>query len=320
MNTTQLPISPVRFVEDRAQDIHQYWMGFAQLSGVTEILKQVLFYDKYNGIDADVLARAAARGTAIHEAVQAWLLQESWTPAEDLIEYDYEARAAVMAWGNSEATNYLLNSARPISCEYLVSNEEDIATKIDIVFEEADGDDITDIKTTAELDMEYVGWQLSVEKVLYQSQTGRKVKRLLVLWYNRGLSLWEVHEVKDKGEEAVASLISDWRAGVRREVSKVITDYPAPVVQLGNLYLALELEIKRLEAQREDFRSRLKALMNENDIKTLKLEGFTCSVVAPSERRTLDSKRLVAEHPELKTILDGYYKVSTVTESLKITL
>lgn len=36
------------------------------LSGVTSIIKQVLFPDKYKGIPESVLAKAAERGTAIH--------------------------------------------------------------------------------------------------------------------------------------------------------------------------------------------------------------------------------------------------------------
>ena len=62
----QLYESPVQFIEDRPNNIHEYWLGFGTLQGVTTILKNVIFYDKYSDIDPAVLRRAADRGTAIH--------------------------------------------------------------------------------------------------------------------------------------------------------------------------------------------------------------------------------------------------------------
>ena len=51
--------SPVQFIENRQEGLHKYLFGLEELTGVTTILKDVMFRDKYSGID-DALLRNAA--------------------------------------------------------------------------------------------------------------------------------------------------------------------------------------------------------------------------------------------------------------------
>jgi len=63
MNLLDLHRSSVHFDEQS----HTYTTtDGVSLSGVTSIIKQVLFPDKYRGIPEGVLAKAAERGTEIH--------------------------------------------------------------------------------------------------------------------------------------------------------------------------------------------------------------------------------------------------------------
>lgn len=63
MNALDLHRSSVRFDEQS----HTYTTSDGrQLTGVTSILKQALFPDKYKGIPETILSKAAERGTAIH--------------------------------------------------------------------------------------------------------------------------------------------------------------------------------------------------------------------------------------------------------------
>lgn len=322
MKPTTLPQSRVQFIENRAEGLHAYMLDLEELTGVTTVLKQVLFYDKYNGISEDVLRRAAARGTAIHEAVQAHLLGIPYDPAPDTLEFKAEAARALESWQAYERGSELQTMVETECVEYLVSNEQDIASKIDVVFKNRGGEGYTlaDIKTTSEFDEEYLSWQLSIYADFFRQQTGQQVSMLIAMWYNRSRGTWQVIQVKDKGHDAVQSLIDDWRKGLQREVAKVETQYPAPVIELGQMYRDIENEIKRLTAERDEFRKGLMGLMKENGIKSVELEGFRATYIEPTERRSFDVKKLLALHPELEAEINDCYKTSQVSESIKITI
>lgn len=322
MKPTTLPQSKVQFIENRAEGLHAYMLDLEELTGVTTVLKQVLFYDKYNGISEEVLRRAAARGTAIHEAVQAHLLGIPYNPAPDTLEFKTEAARALASWQNYERGSELQTMVETECVEYLVSNEQDIASKVDVVFKNKGGEGYTlaDIKTTSEFDEEYLSWQLSIYADFFRQQTGEAVTMLVAMWYNRSRGTWQVIQVKDKGHDAVQSLIDDWRKGLQREVAKVETQYPAPVIELGQMYRDIENEIKRLTAERDEFRKGLMGLMKENGIKSVELEGFRATYIEPTERRSFDVKKLLALHPELEAEINECYKTSQVSETIKITV
>lgn len=171
---------------------HTYTFLGSLLSGVTSLLHRTLFASKYRGISAEVLAKAAAYGHNIHEQIELvdTLGVVSQTPA-------------VQAYLQMKADLKLTTLAN----EYLVSDEQYIASSIDIVF-----DDLTlaDIKTTSRLDMEYLSWQLSMYAYLFELQNaGLKVPRLLAIWlpkpqYGKPM----IVEVPRKSNDALKVLIA----------------------------------------------------------------------------------------------------------------
>lgn len=308
-----LPISPVRFIEDNEQGIHQYWKGFDQLHGVTEILKDVIFYDKYAGIDEEVLRNAARRGTAIHEIVQAELMNTEYVNSGEFAD---DAKRALKAWNVFAEGTGLFDIYKPDCVEYLVSDEKEIASKVDVVFKDGKEYVLSDIKTTVKLDEEYLSWQLSVYKYLFERQTGEKVSRLIALWYDRHNNAWMAKEVKDKGADMVEKLIAMWHEGGKMER----TELPAPLIEIGEAYKGIELQIKKYEEQRAEFRTKLMDMMKEYGVKSVKLEGFSATYKEPTTRKSFDIKAMIADHPELKEITDNYYKTSAVAESILIKL
>ena len=305
-----LPVSDVLFVEES----HKYYKGFTELQGVTTILKEVLFYDKYYGIDEEVLRKAAERGTAIHEIVQSYLMHTKYTESDNE-EIRAEALRALFSWKAFDCGAEITNVFKPIAVEYLVSNNIDIASKIDVVMQSGKEYILADIKTTTSLDEDYLSWQLSIYKYLFELQTGYKVSHLLALWYDRANDSWTAKEVKDKGTEEILKLIEDWHNGIRREK---IVELPAPLLEVGKAYQDIELEIKRIEEKRNEFRSRLMEMMKEYGVKSVKLDGFLATYKEPTERKSFDVKAMLKEHPELKEIVDNYYKTSQVAESIMI--
>lgn len=302
-----LPISPVRFIEDRTAGIHKYYKGFTELHGVTEILKEVIFYDKYQGIDSETLKNAANRGTAIHEIVQDYLMGKEHPL---VFEFAEDAEKALKSWKRFAEGTGLFDLYKPDSVEYLVSDEKEIASKIDVVFKN-EGYVLADIKTTSRFDEEYLSWQLSVYADLFRMQTGQRIECLLALWYDRTNDSWMAKEVKDKGHEEIVKLIEDWHNGVKR-----VVDTPAPILEVSKFYRDIELQIANLESQRNDFRTRLMEMMKEYGVKSVKLDGFSATYKEPTERKTFDTKKFQAAHPELD--LSDFYKTSKVAESIMV--
>lgn len=224
----QLYESPVQFIEDRANNIHEYWLGFDTLQGVTTILKNVIFYNKYSDIDPAVLRRAADRGTAIHEAVQAYLdgkPQPTCAP-----EFEGVVAAALESFKMFQQTTKA-GTWQHVASEYMVSNEEDVASKVDLIEAERTFDEsfdliLVDIKTTSELDEEYLSWQLSAYKVYFESNNGFgswNNVRLYAYWYDIPINRWSYLPIPFKGYDAVADLIQAYRDGEMWDWSKAIS-------------------------------------------------------------------------------------------------
>ena len=171
---------------------HTYNLMGQSLSGVTSLLHRTLFADKYRGIDKSVLAKAAAYGHNIHEQIELvdTLGVESTTPA---VQAYVEMRDAL--------------GLKVLANEYLVSDEEYIASSIDITFEDFT---LADVKTTSRLDMEYLSWQLSIYAHLFERQNPTlRVPRLLAIWLPKPqYGKPNIIEVPRKSDDAVKVLIS----------------------------------------------------------------------------------------------------------------
>ena len=140
-----------------------------ELSGITGIIKDLVFQDKYAGVSEEVLKAAAERGTAIHEMCEEFAINgtvDAFIPDE------------VQAFIN----HFSIRGTKFIASEYLVSDEQNIATMIDLVDEEGN---IYDIKTTSTLDKEYLSWQLSICATLFEIQNiGKDAGKLYGIWLN----------------------------------------------------------------------------------------------------------------------------------------
>ena len=117
--TKKITLTQSTVVFNEVDHTYKYLGRF--LSGVTSLLHRTLFADKYNGIDPAVLAKAAAYGHNIHEQIELvdTLGVESRTPA-------------VQSYLQMKADLGLTTLAN----EYLVSDEEYIASSIDIIFDD----------------------------------------------------------------------------------------------------------------------------------------------------------------------------------------
>ena len=296
----KLKDSPVVFKEAE----HEYWLGDKQLSGVTGILHTMLFADKYKGIPQAVLDKAAERGHNIHNDCYRVDSPFGFEP-----EY-------------KESANFLKilkeNGLKSLAYEYIVSDDERIASAIDCVFLQKRSVILADIKTTSELDEEYVGWQLSVYAWLFEKINGIKVKALYGVWL-RG-DEYKFVPVKRHSTAEVEKLIADYFAGVRYEVKEEKKDAPLP-----DKYEALKEELLELYRQKDEIdfkidelRSCLLTDMEHDDVPTYKSDWITVSYVAAKDSVEFDKKAFKAAHEDL------YKEFSTINKhtdaSVRITI
>ena len=126
-----------------------------QLRGITGLLKERLGFATYDGVSAEVLQRAAERGSEIHRLCE-----------------EYDTIGAYPDDANLHAYVGLKNEMLldHVCSEYLVSDGHTYASPIDKVYKRGEVYDLADIKTTYLLDKKYVSWQLSVYAFLFELQ------------------------------------------------------------------------------------------------------------------------------------------------------
>nr|DAR50693.1 MAG TPA: exonuclease [Caudoviricetes sp.] len=305
MKATELTTSPIIF----DPEAHEYLLigedfSSTVYSGVTSILKQVLFPNKYKDVDADVLERAAARGTRIHELCQA----SDTRPTEP---QEGDERYV------SEVTNYELlkesNGITMIANEYLVSRDDwGIASQIDCVDSEGN---LYDIKTTYRLDAEYVSWQLSFYAEMFEAQNPTlKAGKLYAIWL-RGTES-KLVEVPRKTPEQIEQVINAWRAG--ETLTTTDGDDIDRLVAIEEQIAILKDSLSELETKRTQALEPIQAKMIEDGVKSVDNPRIKITLVADSTSTRFDSKRFKADHSDLfeeystETTRAGYIKTTLI--------
>ena len=305
MKATDLTISPIKF----APETHEYLhigedFTTTSYSGVTSILSQVLFPTKYTDVDADVLARAAARGTRIHE-----LCQDTDTRPTDRREGDEQYAPEVANYELIKASNDITMIAN----EYLVSRDDwGIASQIDCV--DSDGN-LYDIKTTYRLDTEYVSWQLSFYAEMYEAQNpDLKAGKLYAIWLRGSES--KLVEVPRKTPEQIEQVIKAWQAG--ETLTTADGDDIDRLVAIEEQIAILKDSLSELETKRTQALEPIRTKMDEDGVKSVDNPRIKITIVADSTSTRFDSKRFKADHSDLfaqystETTRAGYIKTTLI--------
>lgn len=278
-----------------------------QLSGVTALLKRQLFADKYDGISESVLERAAERGNLIHRQVEM-----------------YETFGGDVDTLSDEAKTYVTlkdaNKFETIATELLVSDGENVASGIDVVWEKNGHVFLCDIKTTSKLDMEYLSWQLSIYKyLLLIHNPGINVGGLFACWLPKEqYGKPKLVPVDEKPMEWVKDLIETDARGEQW------VNPEAALVAEREQSLAVPQELTRaiasfLEAEKKakEMKERLRALMEEHGISKWECDEFTATIGKDSETTTFDSKAFKAAHPDE---YEKWVRTTTRKGSFRVTL
>lgn len=283
---------------------HTYRLGNKMLHGITGMIKNQLFPDKYKDIPTFVLQRAAERGSRVHEQCQ--FVDETGMEPDSM-----------------EAKNYLFERENAgyvsVANEYTVSDDEYFASNIDCVWMKGDSIALADIKTTSSLDEEYLSWQLSIYAYLFEMQNPLlEVDKLYGVWLRGDIS--ELVEINRKPNEDVIRLLECERNGekflhsieknessVPQIIEKNAVDMLVEAKQMAAYYKELEMKITNT----------LMEAMKANAIKSWDAGIMKASYTAPSKTSQFDSKKFQEEHPEL---YKQYLKEVNKKESIRITI
>lgn len=256
---------------------HTYTLNGKELSGVTALLKRQLG-DRYGDVPDEILNKAKDRGHEIHSKIEFYDSLDI-----DVDDADYNAYKDLIA--SKDLTR--------IANELLVSDEEYIASSIDVVFDDYS---IADIKTTSKIDMEYVIWQLSIYAYLLELMNPNiKVNKLYVIWLPKqeygNPQIVEI--IRRSAEEAKAMIDADKRGEIYQRNTLAI---PPKVI---DAIIEVEQQIKSLKEQEREFRDKLLQMMQEQNIKSFKSDKLILTRKLSSVSERLDTSKLKAEFPEI---------------------
>lgn len=347
--TITLPKSPVVF--DEAS--HTYRLGEKKLSGITSLIHEVLqlgIYPDANEFVKEVaIPRAGHYGTCIHQAIQSLDELGLYRTIFPAVEHETK-HYGVQTFGphdiGHELKMYERNKAdfdaQAIANEYTVSDEKQFASQIDNVWLKGDEVWLLDTKTNnvkyypgGEAGLKkYLSWQLSIYAYLFEKQTSLPVTGLACNWiHGDEHAFWLIERVDDA---LVEKLLKNTTATAKEngygfiytyfgDASELIGDAPAEAVEVvdkSDLITtdAINIIANLLEAEKKakGLKDKLKKLMREHGIQKWACDRFTATLGADTTARSLDTKRLQAEHKEID--FSAYQKVTQRSGSLTIKL
>lgn len=300
--------SPVVFEEIP----HRYLLNGKELSGVTSMLRRQL-PSQYDGIPSFVLKKAADFGSKIHNEIEA--ADALGFAANPLVEKYLELRKS--------------NGFEIVQNEYLISDEESIASKIDQVLTDGDGIILGDAKTTAAEKgvndlphRESVTYQLNVYRVLFEKYNPElKVKRLVAFWLDK-------HDAENSKMYDVAFLPDDviWAMIEADKNNKVFDRYlpiapitentfPTELTEAESAIIAITKKVKELEDAKAKLSAKLLQVMEACDIKKWTTPNMTVTRKLESTSKRFDSTSFKKDHPEL---YEKYIKETKVSASVVI--
>ena len=287
------------------------------LTGVTSVMKAMGVSADYGDVSKSVLDAAAERGTLVHLAIEDWCAMER-AGKIDMDRFTYEPDFVKEAL---EA--YRTLQVRAIANEYLVSDNEYIATFLDIV-EDTDEEnvvDLCDIKYTYEVHKEAVAWQLSIGKYLFELQNPHlKVRNLYCIHLKNGVKKIQLREVAPSEVRYLIDCFIEGTPYVPRAIVPTEEESRAveAIARLEGAIVALAAKKKEYEAQSAALQKGILNLMKSHNIKRWQpTENISFTVKDAYVQNSVDSKRLKEERPE---IYKAYIKEKKYNESLLITI
>ena len=249
------------------------------LISTTQLLRKHGLSPDYSQVNEDVLKQAAQHGTFVHSELETYAKEGLLGVSE---EFDW-----FIEYKNKHPFEI-------VESEWQVYNDI-VAGTIDCVIKIGEKYYLVDYKTTTNKNIESVSWQLSVYKAL---QTKYKIEGLIVFHFKKdGL---EVLEIKEKPQSEVEKLFECERKGeLYRQELIVENQQIAEIVEVENLIIGLESQLKLLKEKEKELSDKIVEAMENQNCKKFETDNLVITYKAPFKRKGFDSKRFEKEHAEL---------------------
>lgn len=327
------------------EETHRYLRGDAELSGITGLIHAVLLLGVYPDASDYVkkvqIPKAGYYGTCVHKAIQAW--DELGIELTQFPEKEHPTAGILPAQDVSAELAYYRNvkprNVKTVASEFTV-DYLNFASQIDCIWCDNEGGIYLVDHKTNNLDYypggadglkEYLSWQLSCYAVMFEKQTGKKVKGLIGNWMRKGAG--ELWRIERKPDELVQKLLStdimpdgngrfvylNQEMQVYAENVEEVkqTESDSSLIVPSDVVTAIATLLKAEKAAKA-MKEKLRELMEDAGVSKWECDQFTATIGKASESTTFDSKAFQADHPDLyKQYLKKTTRKGSFTQKLK---
>lgn len=327
------------------EETHRYLRGDAELSGITGLIHAVLLLGVYPDASDYVkkvqIPKAGYYGTCVHKAIQAW--DELGIELTQFPEKEHPTAGILPAQDVSAELAYY-RKVKPRSCKTIASEFTvdylNFASQIDCIWCDNEGGIYLVDHKTNNLDYypggadglkEYLSWQLSCYAVMFEKQTGLKVKGLFGNWLRKGAG--ELWRIERKPDELVQKLLStdimpdgngrfvylnqEMQVYAEKVEEVKQTESDSSLVVPSDVVTAIATLLNAEKAAKA-MKEKLRELMEAAGVSKWECDQFTATIGKASESTTFDSKAFQADHPELyKQYLKKTTRKGSFTQKLK---
>ena len=307
METTRIELKDSGVLFNK--ELHEYWLGNKQLSGITGMLQRQLFPDEFEGIPESAIQEAARYGTEVHESIEAFdtfWFNDGTQEVQDYISLCQE--------------NNLVHERS----EYTVTDGEEWASNIDKVYRMSDDTfSLGDIKTYGTMTsekMEKARWQLSIYAYFFELQNkGAKVEKLFIIHLrNKEKPDGTFHRAEILPVERIPNEICKELLDADLQGKQFVNPYSIP-----DKYKEKEGYIRQLiqtkneaEARLSEIKSEILEDMENLGVKTWETGTMRLTRKMPSVRISFNAAKFKEDHPEID--FKPYERTSSVSGSLLI--
>lgn len=281
------------------EDTHEYFLGDKKLISVTQLMQKHGLAPNYGDVPSEVLRAKAERGSLVHKEIEEYIKEGNIGFTNELIEFINADKGEVL------------------KSEFKVNNDI-VAGTVDLLLYKNNEYIIADLKTTSELHIDAVSWQLTIYAYLLSKINPMiKVTKGQAFHFNKDGNL-NIVDIVLKPFEEIDRLMECERNEEKFEVKKIASDEQLmQLLEVEALIKSIEEKKKKAEEQAKELRAELMKAMEANGVKSFENDLIRITYVAPSTRQSIDSAKLKKEQP---TIYASYLKSSEVKASLRITL
>lgn len=277
------------------EQTHTYKLNDKILPSVTQIINEVLFYNKYSSVSEDTLELAKKKGSLIHKEIEDYIKTRST--------------------GFTTELQSFINIVKDKKLEYMKSevkvHNKEIAGTIDIVCKIGDKNVIIDTKTTSEFDKEYVSWQLSMYAYIIETYYNIPVNELYGMWLRDDKSKFV--KVEKKTHSQIEDVLEAYKNGSKIDLYSATLQ----TIPLDNqiAFMGLVHQMNDIENKIKEVKESILKEMEDRGLSKVEIGDVTITYKQPTTRVSIDTKKLKEDG-----LYDKYSKISNVKGSISIKL